>query len=144
MKRQLLHESHNRQDKAQKPDYQKEMRLKRPSSPQYPDFDRMRHRRLAKEEAIKQIRRMRFFLNGHHLKVGWRLDHFAKMNALLPSDPTTQSAYDAIRTAAQRDTNRVCAAVMQGTIRYRRLFGSVTIPYVVWECSGIECDEIKR
>jgi hypothetical protein len=32
MKRQFLHEAHGRQDKAHKPDYQEEMREKRPSS----------------------------------------------------------------------------------------------------------------
>jgi len=144
MKTQFLHEHHNRQDNARKSDYRREM-IERGRSEPSNDTERLNAKIEIKKDTVRRWRKQRFFHGGRVLKLGWPLEHFAKMNALPPAEPSTKEAYDAIRVVAERDMERITTAIMKtGTVRYRRLFGSLTIPYVEWECSGIECDEIKK
>ncbi|MBM3838501.1 MAG: hypothetical protein FJ398_11150 [Verrucomicrobia bacterium] len=144
MKTQFLHEHHNRQDKARKPDYRGEM-IERGRSEPSNITERLNAKVEIKKDTVRRWRKQRFFYGGRVLKLGWPLEHFAKVNALPPAEPSTKKAYDAIRAVAERDMERITTAIMKtGTVRYRRLFGSLTIPYVEWECDGIECGEIKK
>ena len=143
MKIQFLHEYHNRQDKARKPDYRGEM-VERGRSEPSNVTERVNAKVEAKKDTIRQWRKMRFFHGGRVFKLGWPLEHFAKINALPPTEAATKQAFDGLRAMAERDMQRISTAIMKGTVRYRRLFGYLTIPYVEWECDGIECDEIKK
>jgi hypothetical protein len=109
-----------------------------------PVTERLNAKVETKKDTIRRWRKQRFFHAGRVLKLGWPLEHFARINSLPPADPNTKQAFEALRAMAERDMERISAAIMKGTVRYRRLFGSLTIPYVEWECGGIECDEIKK
>jgi hypothetical protein len=143
MKKQFLHEDHNRQDKAKKPDYGPEIIERGRSEP--PNVtQRLVAKAEAKRDTIRRWRRKKFFSAGKVLKLGWPLEHFAKMNSMSPQFPETKVAYDNLRAMAERDMERIAAGVMKGTARQHRLFGAFVSPYVAWECSAdIECDEIK-
>ena len=144
MKTQFLHDHNNRQDKARKPDYREEM-IERGRSQPSNDTERLNAKIEVKKDRIRQIRKHRFIYGSRAIKLGWSLEHFAKVNTLPPEDPNTQKAYEEIKAMAERDMEKISTAIMKkGTIRYRRLFGVVSIPYVDWECSGLELDELKK
>ena len=97
-----------------------------------------------KKDTIQQWRKRRFFHCGRVLKLGWPLEHFAKINVLPPVEQSTKQAFDALKGMAERDMEKISTAIMNGTVRYTRLSDCWTIPFVEWECSGVECDEIKK
>lgn len=152
MKRQLLHENHNRQDKAQKGDYREDFRDKPPTYTKMPDADRLRRRREAREREIKRVRSMRFFVGGLQVKFGWPLSHFATVNGLPGDAPATKAAFDHIKTAAESDMLKLTAAINQGSVqglKVRNLGGGTStlssILVAVWTPpDGLRCDEIRK
>jgi hypothetical protein len=150
MKTQLHREHHNLQDKRLKGDYRIEMsergRSETSSVTQSLNAKvQLRPESIeAKHQRVRRWRRARFYHAGHVVKLGWPLEHFAKVNALPSAEPTTKATYDTIRAVAERDMQKIPAAIMRGSVLYKRLFGfSRSIPYVVWECSELECTNVK-
>jgi hypothetical protein len=98
----------------------------------------------AKRDAIRTWRKKKFFSAGKVLKLGWPMEHFAKMNSLSPQSPETRVAYDSLQAMAERDMERISAAIMKGTVRQHHLFGRFVPLQIACESpTGIECDEIK-
>ena len=147
MKKQFLHEHHNRQDKTQKPEYREEIaEIGRPKQ------SNVTERLIAKIQSSPEsiaaknheinalMSKAKFYHAGRVIKLRWPLEHFAKANSLSPAEPSTKEGYNAIKAIAERDMEKISSAIMEGTVRHKRLFGlSLTIPYVDWECSGLEC-----
>lgn len=150
MKRQFLHEDHNRQDKAKNPDYQEEMRLKEPTYTKTPDVEKLRERRVARESEIQRVKKYRFIVDGVQYKFGWSLEHFAKVNVQAVNEPRTREMFDKIRTMAEADMKDIAAAIMKGSVRQIavRLKGigraNLGILGVEWSVERIRCDEICR
>ncbi|MBE0541353.1 MAG: hypothetical protein IH623_08205 [Verrucomicrobia bacterium] len=150
MKKQFLHEHHNRQDKRLKLDYRVEI-SERGRSEASSDTEKLnakvqsRPKSIkAKRETVRRWRRAKFFHAGHVVKLGWPLAQFAKANALPSAEPTTKAAHDAIRAVAERDMQKISDAIMSGFVRYKRPFVFLpSIPYVEWECSELECNDVK-
>jgi hypothetical protein len=153
------HEQHNRQDKARKPDYREELREKPPTYNHWPDPERLQARNEARKdamrwEAMRRVRRRRFFLGGHQFRIGWPLDHFAKTYGLAVGEPRTKLAYDKIRSAAESDMERISEAILKGSVRRLQMYvrdwcvngaGRVSLAgYTVeWSVQNITCDEIR-
>lgn len=116
MKRQFLHEAHNRQDKARKPDYRGGG-----SNTLSVEFQTL----MAKERERRRMRKSRFFLNGHEFKIGYSLSEFARVNGLPEAEPATRKAFDEIRFAACNDLEILWKAIMKGSAGKIRVF---TIP----------------
>jgi hypothetical protein len=148
MKWQFQAEAHNRQNKAKKPDYRGEMiersRSEGPTAMQrvlassYPKIE-------AKRDWVRKIRRFRFFLNGMQYRIGWSIDHFAKINGLPPAEKTTKAVFDTIRESAADDMQLIEPAIMKGTAIPRRLFGGMIMVWdIEFEAPTLRCDEVKR
>ena len=150
MKRQFLHEDHNRQDKAKKPDYQEEMRLKKPTYAPTLDVRRLNAKIAARQHEIQRVRTCRFFSGGSQFKFGWSLEHFAKMNALAVGESATKEAFEKVRATAELDMNDIQGAIMKGTVRPISLHvkglgrTSLGVFGVDWSIERIRCDEIRR
>ena len=147
MKKQFLHEHHNRQDKTQKPDYREEIaepgRLKQSnvSNRLIAKIQSSPESIAAKNDEINTwMSKAKFHHAGRVIKLRWPLEHFAKANSLSPTEPSTKVAYNAIKGIAERDMGKISSAIMRGTVRHKRLFGlSLTVRRVDWDCSGLEC-----
>jgi hypothetical protein len=147
MKKQFLHEQHNRQDKTQKPDYREEIvELGRPKQSNVTErlikkIQSSSESIAAKNEEINALMsKAKFHHAGRVIKLRWPLEHFAKANLLSPTEPSTKEAYDVIKVIAERDMEKISSAIIKGTVRHKRLFGlSLTVRSVDWECSGLEC-----
>jgi hypothetical protein len=149
MKKQFSHEHHNRQDKAQKPEYADELREKPPTYPYSPDFDKLAAKHEARENEVQRMRGKCFILDGHKYKLGWKRDHFAKINGLPAGDSATNQAFNKIICAVQSDMKVIRAAIMNGRVFQHHIFikGVGRMPLsafgVEWEVAGLRCDEIK-
>jgi hypothetical protein len=149
MKRQFLHEYHNRLEKAHKPEYREDLRDKPRTYSYSPDIEKLRARREAREQEVRRMRRARFFRNSHQYKLGWSVDHFAQVNGLPPGDSITREAYERIKSAAEVDMEVIRTAIMNGSVRKRSIYMkgvgrlSLGVLGVVWEATGLQCDEIR-
>lgn len=117
MKRQLLHEHHNRQDKLHKSAYIEELRDRPPTYAYSPDSERLQAKHKARECEVQRLRGCRFFLNGHQFKFGWSLNQFAAVNGFAPAEPITKQAWDKAKYAATADMKNIAAAIMRGSVR---------------------------
>jgi hypothetical protein len=150
MENKFLHEHHNRTEKVHKADYREELRDKPRTYPYSPDFEKLKANREAREQEVRRMRHSRFFLNGQQYKLGWSLDHFAKVNGMAVAEQVTQQVYEMIKSAAQLDMEAIKTAIMKGSVRkcsiYMKGFGRLPLGVlgVEWEVTGLRCDEIKQ
>ena len=121
MKTQILHEYHNRQDKAKKPDYRPEM-IERGRSDQLPTASsRLIGRASAREDLIQTIRKHRFVHRNLSFKFGWNIEVFARKNSL-PVDENTKVAMETVRQAAERDVEAFATRITVAPIRKQGFF----------------------
>ena len=121
MKTQLLHEHHNRQDKARKPDYREKMIKNGRTEPVPTASSRLVGRAVARDELVQTIRKHRFVYHGLDFKFGWSLDVFARKNGL-PVDGKTEESMGIVQQAAQRDVDAFAAKIKIATIRKQGIF----------------------
>jgi hypothetical protein len=133
VKTQFLHEHHNRQDKARKPEYRQDMLEKGRPASVASGSSRALARAKAPEELIANIRKCRFVFRGHNFKFGWSLDVFARKNCL-PLDQKAGAAMQAAQEAAQRDVDAFSARIKDATIRDRGYYYQFDYERPATEC----------
>jgi hypothetical protein len=134
MKTPFLHEHHNRQDKATKPDYRPEMIAKGPAESLPTPSSRLTERAAAREELLQEIRKQRFVLQGYNFKFGWTLEVFARKNSLQIEDTKTKAAMQLIQQAAERDVAAFTALIKTAPIRRRGIMFYFDYPKPPTEC----------
>lgn len=193
MKKSLLHEHHNRQDKAKKPDYRESMRerprsdgpgiitkllekheqrkayagdAKKQNALEIRFMDQLREgtigfrssqpqrskvltlsevHDLIKKEELRKWRKAKFKLADHVLKLGWQLEHFAKINHLPPDAPDTQELFTKLKSCAQMDLQTIEKRIQRGRIFYAPILQNWIVPGVEWDRAipTLNCDEIN-
>jgi len=103
LKTQFLHEHHNRQDKARKPDYKEGMIAKGCSEAAPTPSARLCARADARARLILEIRKRRFVYRGLDFRFGWDLEVFARKNKLPLNDDKTIALMEEVRRVAQSD-----------------------------------------
>ena len=122
MKTQLLHEHHNRQDKAQKPDYREEMIERGHQEPTPTVSQRLLGLASAREDLLHTIRKHRFVLDGVSFKFGWSLDVFARKNNLSEADEKTKTLMESLRQAAERAVAAFAERIRTAPARKQGIF----------------------
>jgi hypothetical protein len=122
MQKQFLHEDHNRQDKAKKPDYRPEMIERGRSEPTPTDSSRLVARASARENLLQTIRKHRFVYQRLSFKFGWNLEVFARKNSLPIDDALTKEAMETVRRAAERDVELFAARIKVAPMRKQGIF----------------------
>ena len=117
MKKELLREHHNRQDKTRKPDYRGEMAERGRSEQTTTDSQRLIGRAGARTNLLQTIRKQRFVLDGLSFKFGWNLDVFARKNNLSAADGKTSALMESLRQAAERDITAFAERIKNAPIR---------------------------
>ena len=134
MKKQFLHEHHNRQDKIKKPDYQPVMREIGPSEPVPSASARLVGRASARENLLGTVRKARFVYRNISFKFGWSLEIFARKNNLPLNDEGTKETLEMVKKAAERDVEAFAERIMTAPVHKR---GAVY--YFDYETPQTEC-----
>ena len=139
MKKQLLHEHHNRQDKVKQPDYQTVMREKGRPDPTITPSSRLVARVSARETLVEEIRKHRFVYRNLGFKFGWNLDVFARKNNLAVDDEGTKAAMETVKQAATRDVEAFAVKIKAAPMNKRGPFY-----YFDYEKPQTECQMFRQ
>jgi hypothetical protein len=143
MKKQFLHEHHNRQDKVKKPDCREAMVEHGRSPNPSPTMGSISRKLEAKRDYLARIRKFHFIHDHHVFRFGWSIEDFSRFNSLVDT-AEAHAAFEAMKARAERDMERIQQAVKRGNVTFKRLWGILSVPVVEWDSHNLECDEIVK
>lgn len=138
MKRQFLHEDHNRQDKTKTPNYKKALvaeSFKKAHPDHIRDFkDILKHKELLTERYSSG----HFIIGKKLCCLGMSLDEYVSQNKLAAEDSETVSAYEKHRKAAEKDFYAIQNAIRDGEANWNE---SNTHPSIEFSVK-LSCDVV--
>jgi|GEM_PF-5526527 len=133
MSRKFIREQHNRQDKSFAPDGVPDLYLTNRTL-----FDE----RSSREKLLKGIKKATYCKRDRVFKMGWSIEHFAKINSLASADSETRRTFLEIRDCARHDSRVLRDAVFRRTLRCTE--EDCEIVYTFTSChEQLLCDEIR-